>query len=72
MNLTLISRIYSFQFVSKDSFQLVSNDRELDSSPSEPDRVSSVPPAPDTDTDYDLIQLCEDLAEIDPYNRPTS
>lgn len=55
-----------------DSFQSVSDDRDSSSTSSETDRFPSVSPLPDTETDYDLIQLCEDLAEIEPCNPPTS
>jgi hypothetical protein len=51
--------------------QVVADDRDPDSTPSAPDRLPSVTPQPDLEPDYDLIQLCEDLATISPCDHPT-
>lgn len=64
MNSTSTSHIYSFQFVP--------NDRDPSSTPSDLDPLPPITLQPDPETDYDLIQLCEDLAEIEPCNCPTS
>ncbi|MGB7273831.1 MAG: hypothetical protein WBC69_11080 [Geitlerinemataceae cyanobacterium] len=64
MNSTLTSRI--------DRFQFVTNDRDSGFMSSEFDRLPSLPPPLETDTDYDLIQLCDDLASIEQDNPPNS
>ncbi|MGB3558060.1 MAG: hypothetical protein WBD58_07515 [Geitlerinemataceae cyanobacterium] len=63
MNSTSTSRIYSVQ--------LVGDDRDPSSTPSPLDRLQPVFPQSNSETDYDLIQLCDDLAEIEPDNHQT-
>lgn len=64
MNSTSTSRI--------DRFQFVTDDRDTSFISSDRDRLPSVPPQPETATDYDLIQLCDDLAQIQQGNPPNS
>lgn len=63
MNSTSTSQIYSFQWVR--------DDRHSSSTPCQLVRQPPVTCPPDTETDYDLIQLCEDLAQLECGDRPT-
>lgn len=52
-------------------WQGVRDDRNFSSTPNPFDRQPPVSCPPDTETDYDLIQLCEDLAQLEWGDRHT-